>query len=85
VVEVLGRGTAWLDTGTHEALLQAGSFVETVEQRQGFKIACLEEIAFRLGYLTADDVTRIAEPLRGSSYGEYLLQILKEEEPRRVT
>jgi glucose-1-phosphate thymidylyltransferase len=78
-VEVLGRGTAWLDTGTHEALLQAGSFVETVEQRQGFKIACLEEIAFRLGYLTIEDVESAARRLQGSSYSEYLLQILAED------
>jgi glucose-1-phosphate thymidylyltransferase len=78
-VEVLGRGTAWLDTGTHEALLQAGSFVETIEQRQGFKIACLEEIAYRLGYLTSEDIERAATTLRGSAYGAYLLQILKED------
>jgi glucose-1-phosphate thymidylyltransferase len=80
-VEILGRGTAWLDTGTHEALLQAASFVETVEQRQGFKIACLEEIAFRKGYITAQQVETMAQPLRSSSYGQYLLQLLTENDP----
>jgi glucose-1-phosphate thymidylyltransferase len=79
-VEVLGRGTAWLDTGTHESLLQASSFVQTIEQRQGFKIACVEEIAFRLGYIEADQVRGIATPLRSSAYGEYLLNMLREEE-----
>ena len=83
-VELLGRGTAWLDTGTPEALLQAGTFVETVEHRQGFKIACLEEIGYRLGYLTAEDVNRIAMPLRSSTYGQYLLQILKEDEQNPI-
>jgi glucose-1-phosphate thymidylyltransferase len=82
-VEVLGRGTAWLDTGTHEALLQAASFVETVEQRQGFKIGCPEEIAYRMGHITAENVEEIAGPLRSSAYGQYLLQILKEDEPQR--
>jgi glucose-1-phosphate thymidylyltransferase len=82
-VEVLGRGNAWLDTGTHEALLQAGTFVETVEQRQGFKIACLEEIAYRMCYITAEQVEAIAAPLRTSSYGQYLLQLLTEEDPSR--
>ena len=78
-VELLGRGTAWLDTGTHEALLQAATFVETIEQRQGFKIACLEEIAFRQGYIDAAQVMRIAEPLKSSAYGRYLVAMLKEE------
>jgi glucose-1-phosphate thymidylyltransferase len=82
-VEVLGRGTAWLDTGTHEALLQAASFVETIEQRQGFKIGCPEEIAYRMGHITAENVEEIAGPLRSSAYGQYLLQILKEDEPQR--
>lgn len=81
-VELLGRGTAWLDTGTQESLLQAAIFVETMEQRQGFKIACLEEIAYRLGYIDAADLCRIAEPLRKSTYGEYLLQIAGEKHPQ---
>ncbi len=81
-VELLGRGTAWLDTGTHDALLQASLFVQTIEQRQGLKIACPEEIAYRMGYLTAADVERLAEPLRKSAYGEYLLRMLREDAPR---
>jgi glucose-1-phosphate thymidylyltransferase len=81
-VELLGRGTAWLDTGTHDALLQASLFVQTIEQRQGLKIACLEEIAYRMGYLAAADVQRLAEPLRKSAYGEYLLRMLREDTPR---
>jgi glucose-1-phosphate thymidylyltransferase len=80
-VELLGRGTAWLDTGTHDALLQASLFVQTIEQRQGLKIACPEEIAYRMGYLDAADVERLAEPLRKSAYGEYLLRMLREDTP----
>jgi glucose-1-phosphate thymidylyltransferase len=80
-VEVLGRGTAWLDTGTHDALLQASLFVQTIEQRQGLKIACPEEIAFRMGYIDAAQVERLAEPLRKSTYGEYLLRMLREDAP----
>jgi glucose-1-phosphate thymidylyltransferase len=81
-VEILRRGTAWLDTGTHESLLQAGLFIETIEQRQGLKIACPEEIAFRMGYLDAAQVEALAEPLRKSSYGQYLLRMLQEH-PRK--
>ncbi len=81
-VALLGRGTAWLDTGTPDALLQASLFVQTIEQRQGLKIACPEEIAFRMGYLTAADVERLAEPFRKSAYGEYLLRMLREGAPR---
>ena len=80
-VELLGRGTAWLDTGTHDALLQASLFVQTIEQRQGLKIACPEEIAYRMGYIDAMDVERLAEPLRKSAYGEYLLRMLREGPP----
>jgi glucose-1-phosphate thymidylyltransferase len=80
-VEILRRGTAWLDTGTHESLLQAGLFIETIEQRQGLKIACPEEIAYRMGYIDAGQVEALAEPLRKSSYGHYLLRLLQE--PRR--
>ncbi len=78
-VEVFGRGLAWLDTGTHEALLQASNFVETLEKRQGLKIACPEEIAFRLGYIDAIKLTALAVPLGKSDYGLYLLDILREQ------
>ncbi len=77
-VEILGRGTAWLDTGTHESLLTAAQFIETIEQRQGLKIACPEEIAYRLNYIDAGQLRRLAEPLRNSGYGQYLLQVLDE-------
>jgi len=75
-VELLGRGTAWLDTGTHESLLQAGQFIETVESRQGLKIACPEEIAWRMGYIDAEQLRRLAEPLMQNGYGQYLSDIL---------
>jgi glucose-1-phosphate thymidylyltransferase len=81
-VEVLGRGTAWLDTGTHETLMQAGMFIQTIEQRQGLKIACPEEVAYRMGFIDAAQVERLAEPLRNNTYGQYLLQILREPPPR---
>jgi glucose-1-phosphate thymidylyltransferase len=77
-VERLGRGTAWLDTGTHESLLQAGHFIETIEQRQGLKIACPEEIAYRMGYIDAGQVERLAEPLGKTGYGRYLRRLLEE-------
>lgn len=77
-LEVLGRGTAWLDTGTHGSLLQASLFIETIEQRQGLKIACPEEIAYRMGYIDVAQLERLAEPLKQSSYGQYLLRILQE-------
>jgi glucose-1-phosphate thymidylyltransferase len=77
-VEVMGRGMAWLDTGTHESLLQASAFIETIESRQGLKVACPEEIAYRAGWIGADDVARMAEPLRKSGYGQYLLRLLSE-------
>jgi glucose-1-phosphate thymidylyltransferase len=77
-VERLGRGIAWLDTGTYEALLHAANFVQSIEERQGLAMACLEEIAFRLGYITADDVRRLAEPMTGS-YGRYLLDLLEQD------
>jgi glucose-1-phosphate thymidylyltransferase len=78
-VQILGRGTAWLDTGTHETLLQASLFVETIEQRQGLKIACPEEIAFRMGYIDAAAVERLAAPLGKNPYGQYLLRLVREE------
>jgi glucose-1-phosphate thymidylyltransferase len=77
-VIVMSRGMAWLDTGTHESLLEAAHFIETMERRQGLKIACPEEIAYRLKFITAEDLRRLAGPLLKSGYGEYLLQILEE-------
>ena len=75
-VELLGRGFAWLDTGTHESLLEAGMFVETIEKRQGYKIACLEEIAYNQGWLTKQDLQRIGKTLYKNSYGQYLLEFV---------
>jgi glucose-1-phosphate thymidylyltransferase len=77
-VRVLKRGTAWLDTGTHPSLLQAGQFVQIIEERQGLKIGCIEEIAYRMGFIDAEQLERLARPLLKSGYGQYLLQILKE-------
>lgn len=77
-VELLGRGFAWLDTGTHESLLEAGHFVETIEKRQGYKIACLEEIAFNNGWLGKDDLRRMGQSLNKNTYGQYLLELLRE-------
>jgi glucose-1-phosphate thymidylyltransferase len=78
-VELLGRGVAWLDTGTHDALLQASHFVSVVEERQGLKIGAPEEAAYRMGFIDAAQLTRLAEPLAKSSYGEYLLQVARED------
>jgi glucose-1-phosphate thymidylyltransferase len=78
-VERLGRGIAWLDTGTYEALLHASNFVQSIEERQGLMIACLEEIAYRLGYVTADHVRGLAEPMKKAGYGEYLLRMLEQD------
>jgi glucose-1-phosphate thymidylyltransferase len=78
-VEKLGRGIAWLDTGTHEALLDASTFIRTIEERQGLMVACIEEIAFRMGYITGDDVLRIARPMKDNSYGQYLLRLVESE------
>ena len=77
-MEILGRGMAWLDTGTHESLHDASTFIETIEKRQGLKIACPEEVAYRMGYIDAEQVRRLAEPLRQSAYGQYLLKMLNE-------
>ncbi len=77
-VEILGRGTAWLDTGTHADLLNAAQFIRTLEERQGLKVACPEEIAWRLGYVDDEALRRLAEPLRKSGYGDYLLRLLEE-------
>ena len=79
-VEILGRGTAWLDTGSHESLLQAGQFIETIEQRQGLKVACPEEIAWRLGWIDNAQVERLAAPLLKTGYGRYLMAMLTEDQ-----
>ncbi|WP_066055812.1 glucose-1-phosphate thymidylyltransferase RfbA [Robertmurraya korlensis] len=77
-VELLGRGFAWLDTGTHESLLEASQFIETVEKRQSLKIACLEEIAYRMGYISKEKLLELAEPLKKNQYGQYLLKVAKQ-------
>ena len=77
-VELLGRGVAWLDTGTHESLLQASNFIEAVEQRQGLMVGSIEEVAFRMGFIDADTLVRLAEPLRKNPYGQYLIGIARE-------
>ncbi|ASP46646.1 glucose-1-phosphate thymidylyltransferase RfbA [Cognaticolwellia beringensis] len=77
-VEIMGRGTAWLDTGTHDDLLAAANFISTIEKRQGLKVNCPEEVAFRNGWLSADNLREIAQPLRKSGYGEYLLKLIDE-------
>lgn len=78
-VEILGRGTAWLDTGTHESLLQASNFIEAIENRQGLKVACIEEIAYRMGYIDAAQLARLAEPMMKNEYGQYLQDVLNDD------
>ena len=79
-VELLGRGFAWLDTGTHDSLIEAGQFVQTIEHRQGYKIACLEEIAYRNGWINKEKIIEIAKPLSKNGYGEYLYDLVKEDD-----
>jgi glucose-1-phosphate thymidylyltransferase len=78
-VEKLARGIAWLDTGTHDALMQASNFIHAIEERQGLMVACLEEIAYRMGYISADDVVRLARGMGASTYGQYLLRVVEHE------
>ena len=76
-VELMGRGYAWLDTGTHESLLEASMFIQTIEKRQGLKVACIEEIAYEMGYISKEDVLKLAEPLKKNQYGQYLISRVK--------
>lgn len=78
-VQIMGRGFAWLDTGTHESLLEAGTFIETIEKRQNLKVACLEEIAYRMNYISRDQLFELAQPLKKNGYGQYLLALCEEE------
>ena len=77
-VELMGRGFAWLDTGTHESLLEASTFIETIEKRQNLKVACLEEIAYRMGYIDKEQLLALAQPLKKNQYGQYLLNLAAE-------
>jgi glucose-1-phosphate thymidylyltransferase len=77
-VELLGRGFAWLDTGTHDSLLEASTFIETIEKRQGLKVSCVEEVAYRMGFIDADQLRELTKPFKNNGYGQYLLQVLKE-------
>ena len=78
-VELLGRGFAWLDTGTHDSLMEAGQFVQTIEHRQGYKVACIEEIAFRNNWINKEQLIKLAQPLKKTGYGQYLLEIAEED------
>ena len=83
-VKLLGRGMAWLDTGTHQSMLQASNFVESIEERQGLKVACLEEIAFRKGYISKEQLAELAKPLLKNQYGQYLMKIMNERIKKRL-
>jgi glucose-1-phosphate thymidylyltransferase len=83
-VEIMGRGMAWLDTGTHDSLLEAAQFIETIEKRQGLKVACPEEIAFRLGWISAEELVRLAGPMKNNGYGRYLLRLVSESIPPSI-
>ncbi len=83
-VELMGRGFAWLDTGTHESLLEASNFIETIEKRQGLKVACVEEVAYRMGYISSEQVISLAEPFKKNGYGQYLLRLLEEDRQQAV-
>ncbi len=80
-VEILGRGFAWLDAGTHDSLLEASAFIETIEKRQGLKVSCVEEIAYRMGYINTEQLSQLAQSLNGNGYGRYLLDILEDRPP----
>ena len=76
-VQLLGRGFAWLDTGTHDSLMEAGQFIETIEKRQGLKVACIEEISYRMNYINKEQLLKLSEPLQKNGYGQYLLELVK--------
>ncbi|HHJ34168.1 MAG TPA: glucose-1-phosphate thymidylyltransferase, partial [Gammaproteobacteria bacterium] len=78
-VELMGRGYAWLDTGTHESLLEASNYIQTIENRQGLKVACIEEIAFEMGYIDKAKLIELAQPLKKNQYGQYLLRRAEED------
>ena len=77
-VELMGRGFAWLDTGTHESLIEASNYIKMIESRQGLKVACIEEIAWKMGYISTNQLLKLAEPLRSNGYGQYLISRAKE-------
>lgn len=83
-VKLMGRGYAWLDTGTHDSMLEASNFIATIERRQNLKVACLEEIAYRMGYIDKDKLVELAQPLKKNDYGQYLLQLAKENKGERI-